>query len=63
MIHSEVSFFRRVLAGPLYLPARFIKLVLYLIVDVGGRLFGWSNPRPAPYRKESTQDRIGRLTR
>lgn len=63
MIHSEVSFFRRVLIWLLYLPARFIRLVLYLIVDVGGRMYGWSNPRPAPYRPESAEDRIGRLSR
>lgn len=63
MINSEVSFFRRGLAWVLYLPARFIKLVLYLIVDVGGRMVGWSNPRPAPYRPESAEDRMNRLSR
>ncbi|MBZ0318258.1 MAG: hypothetical protein K8L91_17700 [Anaerolineae bacterium] len=63
MTNTEVPFFRRVLAWVLYLPTRFIKLVLYLVVDVGGRLYGWSNPRPAPYRPESPQDRINRLSR
>lgn len=64
MSENNIPLGRRIRVWILYLPARLLKFILFLIVDVGGRLYGWSNPRPRPvYRPESAEDRISRLSR